>query len=242
MRNRFHFKAISALSRLLWLILLTALFSGCATTTPRLDTSQVVPGRKVETLSSSVTVALRTGEKNISGRGFMVYRRPDLMRLIMLSPFGTTVMETGLNGEFLTLSYPSNGDAFQGRVRDLPAATGQRGLAMLQWVLASDPPPNAPQDGVVQQVNERGTKEQITLKHGLVTEKSLASGEQVRYRNYTVLEGVLVPLELQMESSEGDRIRLTLEEPEINTELEPQMFTVPLQGLRLYPLSALKPQ
>lgn len=226
----------------LLLALSAVLFSGCAATTPRLDTSQVVPGRKVETLSASVTLALRSGEKNISGRGFMVYRRPDQLRLIMLSPFGTTVMETRLDGPLLTLAYPANGEAFQGNIKDLPAATGQRGLAMLQWVLASDPPLNAPQNGVVEQLTERGAKEQITLKYGLVTEKSLASGEQVRYRNYTVLEGVLVPLELQMESSEGDRIRLTLEEPEINTELEPQMFTVPLQGLRLYPLSALKPQ
>ncbi len=242
MRNRFHFKQISSLAHLLWLVLLTALFSGCATSMPRLDTSQVVPGRKVETLSSSVTVALRSGEKNISGRGFMVYRRPDQMRLIMLSPFGTTVMETRLDGPQLTLAYPASGEAFLGNIKELPAATGQQGLTMLQWVLAADIPANAPQNGVVEQINERGVKEQITLKQGLIVEKSLASGEQVRYRNYAVLDGVLVPMELQMESAEGDRIRLTLEEPEINTELEPKMFAVPLQGLRLYPLSVLKPK
>lgn len=218
------------------------LFCGCAAKLPPIDNSQVVVGRVVETLSSSVTLALRRADKSISGRGFMVYRRPDQMRLIMLSPFGTTVMETRLDGPLLTLSYPASGEAFQGNIKDLPAASGQQGLTMLQWVLASDPPPNAPQDGVVEQLTERGAKEQITLKQGLVTEKSLASGEQVRYRNYTVLNGVLVPLELQMESAEGDRIRLTLEEPEVNTELEPQMFNVPLQGLRLYPLSAFKPK
>ena len=55
-----------------------------------------------------------------------------------------------------------------------------------------------------------------------------------------LFRSVRLPLELQMESAEGDRIRLVLEEPEVNTELEEPMFNVPLQGLRLFPLSQLK--
>ncbi|SJZ95607.1 Outer membrane lipoprotein LolB [Trichlorobacter thiogenes] len=222
------------------LIILSALLSACATKPLFTDNSQVVPGRVVETLSSSVTLSLRTGEKNISGRGFMVYRRPDQMRLILLSPFGTTVMEAQLAGERLTLTYPADGVAYQGQIKDLPPATGQRGFAMLRWVLDSEPPIGAPASGVVEQQASQGGQEQITIKNGLVLEKSLKSGEQVRYRNHTVLAGVRLPLELQMESAEGDRIRLVLEEPEVNTELEEPMFNVPLQGLRLFPLSQLK--
>lgn len=226
--------------RLSVLIILSALLSACAMKQPFTDNSQAVPGRVVETLSSSVTLSLRSGEKNISGRGFMVYRRPDQMRLIMLSPFGTTVMEAQLAGERLTLTYPADGVAYQGQIKDLPPATGQRGFAMLRWVLDSEPPMGAPVSGVVEQQASRGGQEQITIKNGVVLEKSLKSGEQVRYRNHTVLAGVRLPLELQLESAEGDRIRLVLEEPEVNTELEEQMFTVPLQGLRLFPLSQLK--
>lgn len=226
--------------RLSVLIILSALLSACAMKQPFTDNSQVVPGRVVETLSSSVTLSLRSGEKNISGRGFMVYRRPDQMRLIMLSPFGTTVMEAQLAGERLTLTYPADGVAYQGQIKDLPPATGQRGFAMLRWVLDSEPPTGAPVSGVVEQQTSRGGLEQITIKNGIVLEKSLKSGEQVRYRNHTVLAGVRLPLELQLESAEGDRIRLVLEEPEVNTELEEQMFMVPLQGLRLFPLSQLK--
>ncbi|MDK9718231.1 MAG: hypothetical protein OEL57_10065 [Trichlorobacter sp.] len=222
------------------LIILSVLLSACATKPLFTDNSQVVPGRVVETLSSSVTLSLRTGEKNISGRGFMVYRRPDQMRLILLSPFGTTVMEAQLAGERLTLTYPADGVAYQGQIKDLPPATGQRGFAMLRWVLDSEPPIGAPVSGVVEQQASQGGQEQITIKNGLVLEKSLKSGEQVRYRNHTVLAGVRLPLELQMESAEGDRIRLVLEEPEVNTELEEPMFNVPLQGLRLFPLSQLK--
>ena len=226
--------------RLCVLIILSALLSACAMKQPFTDNSQVVPGRVVETLSSSVTLSLRSGEKNISGRGFMVYRRPDQMRLIMLSPFGTTVMEAQLAGERLTLTYPADGVAYQGQIKDLPPATGQRGFAMLRWVLDSEPPTGAPASGVVEQQTSQGGQEQITIKNGIVLEKSLKSGEQVRYRNHTVLAGVRLPLELQLESAEGDRIRLVLEEPEVNTELEEQLFTVPLQGLRLFPLSLLK--
>jgi len=43
-----------------------------------------------------------------------------------------------------------------------------------------------------------------------------------------------------MESAEGDRIRLTLEEPEVNLSLEDQAFIISLAGLRLLPLSQLK--
>ena len=82
--------------------------------------------------------------------------------------------------------------------------------------------------------------ERISIQNGQVMEKNLPSGEQVRYRNHAVLAGVRLPLELQMISAEGDRIRLTLEEPEVNTPLEDQVFTVPLQGLRVLPLSELK--
>lgn len=221
-------------------VMLTALLSGCVGKTPFTDNAQLVPGRVVETLSSSVTLSLRSAEKHISGRGFMVYRRPDQMRLILLSPFGTTVMEAQLAGDRLTLAYPADGVAYQGRIKDLPAATGQRGFTMLRWVLDSEPPVGAPASGVVEQQASQGGQEQITIKDGVVLEKSLKSGELVRYRNHTVLAGVRLPLELQMESAEGDRIRLVLEEPEVNTELEEQMFTVPLNGLRLFPLSQLK--
>jgi hypothetical protein len=222
------------------LIMLTVVLAACSTKQPVPLASLITPGAVVETVSSNVTLSLRTAEKNLSGRGVMVYRRPDQMRLILLSPFGTTMMEAQLNGDRLTLAYPANGVAYQGRINELPAATGQRGFAMLRWVLESDAPPGAPANGVIERQALRGGLERITLQDGLVVEKSLKSGEQVRYRNYTTVAGVRLALELQMESAEGDRIRLILEEPEVNIPLEEQMFTVPLTGLGLLPLSELK--
>lgn len=226
--------------RLFVLIILSTVLSACTTTHRLPDNSQVVAGRKVETISSNVALSLRTSEKNLSGRGVMVYRRPDQIRLILLSPFGTTMMEVQLNGDRLTLAYPANGVAYQGRINELPAATGQRGFAMLRWVLESDPPSGAPATGEIERQAIRGGLERISLKDGLVVKKSMKSGEQVLYRNYTTIAGVLLALELQLESADGDRIRLILEEPEVNLPLGDQVFKVPLTGLRLLPLSELK--
>lgn len=224
----------------LLLLIIAGLLAACSTTRPVGDTSPLTPGAVVETISSTVTLSLRTTEKNLAGRGVMVYRRPDQLRLILLSPFGTTVMEAQVSGDQLTLAYPASGVAYQGKLNELPAAAGQRSFVMLRWVLESDPPPGAPATGEMQRAAARGGQERISLQDGQVVEKNLSSGERVRYRNYITRAGVRLPLEVQMESAEGDRIRLTLEDPEVNTPLEQQLFTIPLQGLQLRPLTELQ--
>lgn len=225
----------------LLVLIIAGLLAACSTTAPQLPLSQTLqPGAVVETLSSTVTVALRTADRNLSARGVMVYRRPDQLRLVLLSPFGTTLMEAQVKGERLTLAYPANGVAYQGLISELPAASGQRGFAMLRWVLDSDAPSGVAASGTISRPAIRGGIEQVSLQDGLVVEKNLSSGERVRYRNYTSLNGVPLAQELQMESAEGDRIRLTLEEPEVNLMLEEQAFDVPLAGLRLLPLGELR--
>jgi outer membrane lipoprotein-sorting protein len=224
------------------LLVAVALISGCATARPVPDSALATPGAVVETLSSTVAISLRTAEKNIAGRGVMVYRRPDQLRLIMLSPLGTTVMDTLVSGDRLTIAYPPDGVAFTGNIADLPASAGREGWAMMRWVLDSDLPKDAPLNGVFERVGKNGRLEKVTVKKGVVFEKSMAGGEQVKYREHQLLGGIWLPLELQMQSAEGDRIRLTLEEPDLNTELDGQAFTQPLSGFKLYPLSKLKGQ
>jgi len=225
----------------LLLILFVGLLTACSATTHQLPPSMPLqPGAVVETVSSTVTVSLRTAERNLAARGVMLYRRPDQLRLILLSPFGTTLMEAQLNGEQWPLAYPANGVAYRGQISELPPATGQRGFAMLRWVLDSDMPAGTVATGIVSRPAVRGGIEQVSLQDGLVVEKNRASGERVRYRNYRSHDGVPLAQELQMESAEGDRIRLTLEEPEVNTVLDDQLFQVSLEGLHLLPLSQLK--
>lgn len=225
---------------------LVLLLSGCNTVKPRATTlsATVVPanGPALETLSSSVTLSFRTAEKHMSGRGVMLYHRPDQLRLVLLSPFGTTLMEALINGQELTLSYPGNGVAYQGLVSQLPRAAGQQPWRLLQWVLSHEPPPGAPSQGSFTHTNGFGSEETVTLEHGLVVEKSLKHGELVRYRNYQQLQGVWIATELLMEGADGERIKVTLEDPEVNSDLGEQAFVPRLAGLKLLPLSELKAQ
>ncbi len=229
---------------LLCLCGLLLLLSGCSTVTPHPTTlsTTVVPANTpaLETLSSSVTLSFRTAEKHMSGRGVMLYRRPDQLRLVLLSPFGTTLMEVLINGQELILSYPGNGVAYSGLVSQLPRAAGQQPWRLLQWVLSHEPPPGAPEQGSITHTNGFGSEETVTLERGLVVEKSLKQGERVRYRNYRQLQGVWVATELLMEGADGERITVTLEDPEINEDLGEQAFVPRLAGLKLLPLTELK--
>ncbi len=230
--------------RYFFLFAVSALLSACATGRDSSGSCGVSLASKValETLSSTVTVSLRTADRHISGRGVMLYRRPDHLRLIILSPFGTTVMDTLVAGDNITIVYPATGVAYQGRIADLPAAAGQRGFAMLRWVLDSEPQSGSPLDGIIERTSVNGGMEHITIRDGLLVEKSLKSGELVSYRKHKNLSNVCLPMELQMETADGDRVKLNLEEPEANTELELAAFTIQMQGLRLFPLSELKAQ
>ncbi len=229
--------------RFFMIITVAALLSACATGRELSKSCSALTSKAaVKTLSSTVTVSLRTADRHISGRGVMLYRRPDHLRLIILSPFGTTVMDTLVAGENITIVYPATGVAYQGRIKDLPAKAGQRGFAMLRWVLDSEPQSGSPADGVIGRTSVNGSLERITLRDGLVVEKSLKSGELVSYRKYENLSNICLPMELQMETADGDRVKLNLEDPEANTELELTAFTIRLQGLRLFPLSELKAQ
>lgn len=228
----------------LLLILATLLcFSGCSTTVPRtLSLSTIMPqtGHQLSTLSSAITLSFHSADKHLSGRGVMVFQRPDQMRLVVLSPFGTTMMEALVNGSYLTLIYPGNGVAYQGQISQLPPTAGQKGWGLFQWVLATDPPVGAAANGTVVRARERGGDETITLKNGLVVEKSLASGETVRYQDYQQLQGVWLAMELFMVTADGERIKLHLEDPELNTDLGSQAFSLRLDGLKVLPLSELK--
>lgn len=213
------------------------LLAGCSTARPALDMSKTVAGTSLETISSPVSISFRSAEKSMSARGVMVYRQPDNLRLVLLTPFGTTALEAFLVGEQLTLLYASQGIAFRGPVSQIPADVGQRGWGMMRWVLATALPSD--KDGVYRRPWLEGS-EDVTVQNGLLTEKRLNSGERVRYGRHAVVSGLVLAEELVMENAEGDRIRLVLEEPEVNVALPDNAFTPRLDGLLMLPLSKLK--
>jgi hypothetical protein len=226
------------LPRLLRNLLPLLLFTACATMpTPPVDYR---PGAIVETLSSAVSLSIHTSDSSMGGSGYLVYRRPDQLHLVVLSPFGTTVMEAFAIGDRITLVYPSKSLAFAGRFDELPDKGGLQGWRLMRWVMDADPREDHRFSGTVECVNKQGLAEKVTYEHGLVTSKESSAGDHVKYGRYASLNGVPVAAELDLRNGQGDRIRITLDEPEANTPLDAAVFAPHLDGLTVMPLSAIQ--
>jgi len=219
---------------LLPLLLLTA----CATIAPpHLDYR---PGAAVETLSSAVSLSIHAPESSMGGSGYLLFRRPDKIHLVVLSPFGTTMMEAFVLGDRITLIYPSRSTAYVGRVDELPEKGGLQGWRLMRWVMDADPHEKQSLSGTVERTSKLGYSEKVTYENSLVTAKESSTGDHVKYRNYSVVNGVPVAAELDLRNERDDRIRITLDEPEVNTPLDDAVFAPHLDGLTVMPLSAIR--
>jgi hypothetical protein len=176
----------------------------------------------------------------MSGNGFLVYRRPDQLHLVLLSPFGTTLIEIFSRGEQITLLYPGSSTAYVGRIADLPEKGGLQGWRLMRWVMDAEPSVTTGQTGTVERIGAEGIVEKVTFENGLVTEKSTKKGEKVYYSRYTVAGGVPFAAELDLRNKQDDRIRIVLDEPEVNTPLDEGAFQPRLEGMKILPLSELR--
>lgn len=222
------------IKNLLPLLLITA----CATVpTPPLDYR---PGALLESLSSAVSLSIRAADSSMSGTGYLLFRRPDQIHLVVLSPFGTTMMEAFALGDRITLIYPSKSTAYVGRFDELPEKGGLQGWRLMRWVMDAAASGKKPLSGTVERMSTLGFSEKVTFENGVVTTKESSAGDQVQYRNYSVVNGVPLAAELDLRNGNGDRIRILLDEPEVNTPLDDAVFTPNLDGLTVVPLSAIQ--
>ena len=198
------------------------------------------PGAVVETLSAVASFSISKGEQGMAGNGYLLYQRPDRMRMVILSPFGTTLMEAVVTGSRITIISNSKGQAFSGTLEELPLTGQGETWRHARWVMDTDPPGSFAGDGSLERVNSMGAREQVVFENGLVVSKSLANGDMVRYRDYQLVNGVPLATEIIMDSQDGGRLRIKVTEPEVNAELAADAFTAHLDGLAVYPLSALK--
>ena len=226
---------------LLFLLTALALVSGCAAFTPK-PPLEYRHGAQVDTLSAAVSLSITEGEQGMGAHGFLLYRRPDRMRMVILSPFGTTMMETFVAGEQVTVVDNSKGVAFVGLLAELPAQGEGDTLRQARWVMDVPAPGSSLRDGSMEQVNSMGLKERLTFENGLVVTKRLSNGDVAHYNDYEVVNGVPLATEIIMSSHNGARLRIKINEPEVNTDLPPDAFTPHLDSLTLYPLSALRGQ
>jgi len=194
----------------------------------------------VETLSATASLSISKGEQGMAGNGYLLYQRPDRMRMVILSPFGTTMMEAIVTGSRITIISNSKGEAFSGTLEELPLTGQGETWRNARWVMDTDPPGSFVGDGSLERVNSMGAREQVAFENGLVVSKSLANGDMVRYRDYQLVNGVPLATEIIMDSRDGGRFRIKVTEPEVNAELAADAFTAHLDGLTVYPLSALQ--
>jgi len=196
-------------------------------------------GNTVNTLSASVSLSVKTGNENVSGNGLMIFRRPDQFHFVMLSPFGSTVLEAFALGDQLTLVYPSQAVAFTGRFDELPDGSGMEGWRLLRWVMDADPSPTAGLNSTIERKSSMDGRESVTFESGLVTSKVTPSGDKVTYRTYELVNGVPFASEVEMQTANNDHIRIVFDDPEVNTVLDKAAFTPRLDGMKLLPLSAM---
>lgn len=220
--------------RLLPLLLLSA-----CVTLPRPGVNYKT-GAVADTLSAAVTVSVQTSDHGMSGNGFLVYRRPDQLHLVILSPFGTTMLEAFATGDLITLVYPSSSTAYSGPISELPVKGGLQGWSMMRWVMDVDPPGSGVRNGTVERRGKQGEMEKVTFENGLVTAKVAANGDQVYYSGYTVQNGIPLASVIDMRNARNDQIRLVLSEPEVNTPLDDAALLPRLAGLTVLPLSAIQ--
>lgn len=235
---------IVRISRFLRLVIPAAtllLTAGCAT----LPVPDLVytPGSVVNTLSAAASLSISKGEQGMGSSGYLLYQRPDRMRLVVLSPFGTTVMETIVVGSRVTIVNISKGVAFRGSLEELPRVGEGETWRRARWVMETDPPGTLPGNGTLERFSQlTGLTEKVVYRNGLVVQKSLANGDTVTYGDYSLVNGVPLAAEIVMHGADDSRFRIKLTEPEVNGELSPEAFTVNLDGLTVYPLAALTEQ
>ena len=219
-------------------LFLFAILTSCALT-PKPPLAYTT-GAIVNSLSANISMSLQTSERSISGNGFMIYRRPDKVHMILLSPFGTTLFEVFALGDRITLVYPSQGVAYSGKFNELPQKGGLQGWKLMRWVMDADPLAASKANSTFERLNNQGGMEKIIGNNGLIISKSNSAGEQVYYEDYSVINGVPLAAVIDIRNKQDDRIRLKFQDPEVNTPLDDAALTPRLDGLTLLPLSAIE--
>lgn len=231
-----NFKLLKMLCKNLVLLLFLASLSACAT--GRKPVVGIVSGREVETLQSPISVSVRSGEHGTSGRGYLIFKKPDRFHMAILSPFGLTAFEIFSDSDRLTCVIPSRQTAYSGFFSELPESNALKSMEMLKWVVAR-PPAAGPPPGSRELITNNGDHYYYD-HYGLIERKVSPAGDQVIYEDYHSISGVAVPGTLIIESRFGTTIRIVFDEPEINTAVEESALTPNLQDYTVLPLAQFK--
>jgi len=233
------FVFVGTIHMVLFLLSLAVSLSGCLPT--RIPAGvNYVGGTVVTTLSSNVSLSYATPDRSVSGNGFLMFKKPDNMRVVILSPFGSVLQEIYVSGELITIIDSGNGIAFTGTHTDLPAKGDFSGWRYINWLIDIDPPDPSHRTVSVQRINKFGESEKADFENGMLISKRTEAAGFVRYGEYADVQGAPFPSNIGYETAAGEKFTITLEEPEINIILADSAFKPDLSKLRVYPLSVLK--
>jgi YD repeat-containing protein len=214
------------------------LLAGCAAQ-PKPPLTGLVPGREVETLQSAITMSVKSADRSMGGRGFLVFKRPDRFHLAVLSPFGPTLADIYSDGTRFTCVIPSRQTAYSGLIDELPDRDGLKAWAMMRWVVERLPVPGPAL--VREHLNGSGIRERLFYdEQGLLVRKETDEGDRVAYQDYRNVDGVALPESIELENTKGDKVRIIFDDPEVNRSVEEGALTPHLEGLTVLPFSRFK--
>jgi Outer membrane lipoprotein LolB len=220
--------------RPLVIIALSLLF-GCAAA-PRQPLTGLIPGKEVETLQSSISVSVKTAERSMAARGFLIFKRPDRFHLAVLSPFGLTLVDIYSDSDRFTCVIPTRQTAYSGRISELPDRDGLKAWAMMRWVVERTPVAGPALER--ENVNGAGVRERLYYDgQGLLERKETEEGDRVVYRDYRNVDGVAVSESIELTNSRDDTVRVVFDEPEVNRPVEEEALSPHLEGIKVLPFT-----
>jgi len=232
-------KTISHAQKFFLIPALLLSLSACATAPKPLPSA--APGKQVETLQSEVSLSVRSGDKSIGGRGYLVFKQPDRFHLAVFSPFGFTLMDLFVNDQQLTCLIPAKQVAYQGLISDIPDGNALKGWGMMRWVVETPPASDDNKSVTRNQITPDGRKEILFYDdRGLLASKSNEEGDRVVYRDYHDRNGVAFPSSIEISNAKGDSVHIVFDEPELNLPVEDVVLTPALEGVNVLPLTAFR--
>lgn len=216
-------------------LLLLAIFSGCASVPVE---QKPVYGAAIETLQGPVNVSLTSAAGRMSGNGFLFYKKPDNFRLSILAPFGKVVFDIIVSGEKVTCLQENRKLIWQGTVGDLPPSLGTKVWPLLQWILEPPQPAGPSTERFFKRAD--GTVEIVYYEPGgLVQRKVNGAGDAVFYSDYRISGDRAVANRIELIASEGSRLVLTFDDPELNLPVDNTVLNPDLAGYEIRPLGEL---